>query len=168
MNAEGTTWRTCSSCKGDIGFDELYYLCSISTCNRKESDFRFCSVECWDQHVPVMRHREAFAEERRSPSRAAWEREQAEGEADSPQATPPSKAPEAAPASDPLREGNLPREILVVASKLKQYVRARSGMNTSDAVVGVLSDRLRRLCDEGIRRAVAAGRKTLMDRDFED
>lgn len=167
MSADVTTWRTCSSCKGDIGFDELYYVCSISTCNRKESDFRFCSVECWDEHVPVMRHREAFAEERRSPSRAAWEREQAE--ADPPPSAPPSKTPESsAPSADPLREEDLPREILVVASKLKQYVRVRSGMNTSDAVAGVLSDRLRRLCDEGIRRAAAAGRKTLMDRDFED
>jgi len=30
----------------------------------------------------------------------------------------------------------------------------------------VLSDRLRTLCDDGIRHAAADGRKTLMDRDF--
>ena len=30
----------------------------------------------------------------------------------------------------------------------------------------VLADRLRALCDAGIRRAESAGRRTLMDRDF--
>ena len=59
-----------------------------------------------------------------------------------------------------------PEEVLVVVSKLKAYVKARSGMNTSDAVADVLSDRLRRLCDEAIRRAERDGRKTVMERDF--
>ncbi len=27
----------------------------------------FCSVKCWDSHVPVMRHREAFYSELKSP-----------------------------------------------------------------------------------------------------
>lgn len=60
-----------------------------------------------------------------------------------------------------------PKEILVVASKLKAYIRARSEMNTSDGVMDVLSDRLRALCDEAIEMARKAGRKTVMDRDFE-
>ena len=51
-------WARCNSCKGDIDFDQTYYVCSISTCNRKGNELRFCSVECWDVHVPVMRHRE--------------------------------------------------------------------------------------------------------------
>ena len=51
-------------------------------------------------------------------------------------------------------------------SKLKAYVKARSGMNTSDTVVGAISDHLRMLCDEAIRNAARDGRKTLMDRDF--
>lgn len=58
------------------------------------------------------------------------------------------------------------REILVVASKLKNYIRERSDMNTSDAVMDALSDALRTLCDEAIERAREAGRKTVMDRDF--
>jgi histone H3/H4 len=58
------------------------------------------------------------------------------------------------------------REVLIVVSKLKKYIRARSGMNTSDAVVPVLSDHLRRLCDEAIANATRDGRKTVMDRDF--
>jgi hypothetical protein len=57
-------------------------------------------------------------------------------------------------------------EALVVASKLKNYIKAQSGMNTSAAVIGALSDRLRQLCDEAIERAKSEGRKTVMDRDF--
>ena len=63
-------------------------------------------------------------------------------------------------------EADLPRDVLVVVSKLKAYVRARSGMNTSDNVVGALSDHLRKICDEAIRNAAQEGRKTVMDRDF--
>ena len=57
-------------------------------------------------------------------------------------------------------------EILVVASKLKNYIREKSGMNTSAAVVDVLSNKLRTMCDEAIERAKSDGRKTVMDRDF--
>jgi hypothetical protein len=177
MNTEGTepaAWLACSSCKGDIGFDETYYVCSVSTCSRGGTDFRFCSVECWDAHVPVMRHRDAWAVEKRSPTREQWLRE-------NPPAPPaPSPPPRVAGRSDrdaagdegdegpgiALNESGLPHDVLVVASKLKAYVRARSGMNTSDGVMPVLSDHLRKLCDEAIRRAARAGRKTVMDRDF--
>ena len=147
-------WARCNSCKGDIDFDQTYYVCSISTCNRKGNELRFCSVECWDVHVPVMRHREAWAEERRSPSQAQWERDN------------PPAASTSGPVAAALSDVDLPREILIVVSKLKAYVRARSGMNTSDSVMEVLSDRLRAICDEGIRHAASDGRKTLMDRDF--
>jgi hypothetical protein len=54
----------------------------------------------------------------------------------------------------------------VVVSKLKAYVRDRSGMNTSDSVSELLSDRLRRMCDQAIQRAQRDGRRTVMDRDF--
>ena len=39
-------------------------------------------------------------------------------------------------------------------------------MNTSDGVVGILSEHLRRLCAEAIRNAARDGRRTVMDRDF--
>ena len=55
-----------------------------------------------------------------------------------------------------------------VASKLKAYIRARSGMKTSDAVLARLSDLVRGLCDEAIATAGADNRKTVMDRDFRD
>lgn len=57
-------------------------------------------------------------------------------------------------------------EVLVVVSKLKKYIRAKSGMNTSDAVVSVLSDHLRHVCDLAIQKATEDGRKTVLDRDF--
>jgi histone H3/H4 len=57
-------------------------------------------------------------------------------------------------------------EVLVVASKLKNYIRTRAGMNTSSAVPEVLSHRIRQLCDEAIENAKKDGRKTVMDRDF--
>jgi histone H3/H4 len=61
---------------------------------------------------------------------------------------------------------DFPVDVLVVASKLKEYIRKRSGMNTSDAVLSALSDRLRTLCDGAIRSAHEAERKTVLDRDF--
>ena len=58
-------------------------------------------------------------------------------------------------------------EVLVVASKVKTYIRGASGgMNTSASVFGALSDKIRRMCDDAIARAKADGRKTVMDRDF--
>ena len=62
--------------------------------------------------------------------------------------------------------GELPQDVLVVVSKLKAYVKARSGMNTSDNVVDVLSAQIRKLCDAAIEVANAEGRKTVLDRDF--
>ena len=58
------------------------------------------------------------------------------------------------------------KETLVVVSKLKTYIRAKSGMNTSGAVADVLSDVIRGLCDQAIERARNDGRKTVKDRDF--
>ena len=62
--------------------------------------------------------------------------------------------------------GEVPREVLVVVSKLKGYIKARSGMNTSDGVIPVLSDEIRKMCDRAIENATRDGRKTVMDRDF--
>ena len=62
--------------------------------------------------------------------------------------------------------GTVPRDILVVVSKIKAYVKITSGMNTSDDVVDPLSDRLRIWLDDAIDRARADGRKTVMARDF--
>lgn len=58
------------------------------------------------------------------------------------------------------------KEVLVVISKLKGYIREKSGMNTSGNVAPAISDIIRQMCDEAINRARADGRKTVMDRDF--
>ena len=58
--------------------------------------------------------------------------------------------------------------MLIVASKLKNYIRAKSGMNCSSAVMEALSTRVRQLCDVAIEKAKAEGRKTVMDRDFQE
>ena len=58
-------------------------------------------------------------------------------------------------------------EILVVQSKLKNYIKAAADMNTSGNVAPMLSQLVRGLCDQAIENAKAAGRKTVMDRDFE-
>lgn len=65
-----------------------------------------------------------------------------------------------------MSDQDVTRETLVVASKLKNYIRARSGMNTSANVMDALSDRIRELCDAAIERARSDGRKTVKDRDF--
>ena len=57
-------------------------------------------------------------------------------------------------------------EVLVVASKLKSYIKAKSGMNTSGAVVDAVSAKVRTLCDQAMENAKREGRKTVMDRDF--
>lgn len=58
------------------------------------------------------------------------------------------------------------KESLVVASKLKAYIRDKSQFNTSGAVIDALSERIRVMCDQAIERARQDGRKTVMDRDF--
>lgn len=182
---EASEWRRCSSCKKPIGFAVTYYECSVSTCTRKRTGYVFCSVDCWEIHLPMMRHREAWAVEETSPTRAAWAAELAAAEdggrapASAPVAakTAPTPAPvvrrggegeggrriavPSAPAAPPA-----PREVLVIASRMKDYIRQRYGMNTSDGVLEDLSDHIRTLCDRAVLHAREDGRKTVLDRDF--
>src|SRR5262245_56677966 len=78
METQRTYWRLCSSCKRELAFESAYYACSVSTCNRKRTGLTFCSVSCFEAHVPVLRHKEAWAEEQRAPTREQWEEELAE------------------------------------------------------------------------------------------
>jgi hypothetical protein len=57
------------------------------------------------------------------------------------------------------------RDMLIVVSKMKKYIKDRSGMNCSDAVAEMLSDHVRAICDEAIRAAGRDERKTVLDRD---
>jgi hypothetical protein len=62
-----SSWRVCSACRKAIPHDSDYYECNVSTCNRKRNPMFFCSVECWDAHLPEARHRDAWAVPKRSP-----------------------------------------------------------------------------------------------------
>lgn len=166
MSAETTVWRICSTCKGSIAFEQNYFVCSVSTCNRPRTDFVFCSVSCWDAHVPIFRHRDAWAEENRAPGRMAWEREQRAEQDKAAAKVQTRPAPMRSIKAGHANSDDLPRDTLVVVSKLKHYIKQHSAMNTSDTVTGILSDHLRELCALAIANAAQDGRKTVMDRDF--
>ena len=184
---DDASWRRCSTCREPIGFSADYWTCSVSTCNRPRASLVVCSVECWDGHLPIYRHREAWANESRSPTHAAWEAEQglekekqqareareaagSSGGGASRAAPQPRAvdAPRPTLASEPRRNdmSDAEKEVLVVVSKIKAYIRATAGMNTSDAASTVLSERVRGLCDAAIAKAKGEGRKTVLDRDF--
>ena len=192
------TWLKCSACRSDIAFGSKYFQCSVSTCNRARTRLVFCSVPCWDSHVATLRHRDAWAEDKIAPSKAAWERELADeppeparishqrpggppapparsvppimatpASASTPAAPPPRRIvgePPPAPAGVTMQDV-ADRDILIVVSKLKKYIKDRSGMNCSDAVAEALSDHVRAIADESIRAAGRDERKTVLDRD---
>ena len=67
MPLEG--WEKCSMCKKTIPWGARWYKCSVSTCNRLRFQLQFCSVECWDAHVPGQRHRSAHCTEQIAPKK---------------------------------------------------------------------------------------------------
>jgi histone H3/H4 len=182
----------------------------------------FCSVSCWDSHLSMVRHRDAYAVEAKAPSKEAWAEQQANAPAEPTRA--PAQTPDRPPAgsttpmratgtststptpsisahrpmasgsqavatpSAPMRrvvgDGSSPpavtstvpdsnvqlsdvtdKDMLIVISKMKKYIKDRSGMNCSDAVADMLSDHVRLICDEAIRAAGRDERKTVLDRD---
>ena len=173
------TWRKCNACKNPIAYNAKYWVCSVSTCNRPRTGYVFCTVSCWDSHIAEARHRDAWAEEKRAPSKEAWEKELAAAPPEPAPITKPAPAPsapvvrrvvgDASPATAAAVEGlqlaNTERDVLIVVSKLKKYIKDRSGFNTSDAVVDILSDHVRAICDDAIRAAARDDRKTVLDRD---
>jgi histone H3/H4 len=157
---EATPWRRCSACKKPIALGAVYWTCNVSTCNQKRTALSFCNVSCWEVHLPGANHREAWAVEKRAPK------------------TPDGAEP-TAPAGGGVRRlvrstapsapkpVAAPEEVLIVASRLKEYVRARSGYNTSDRVLEPLSEIVRRIADQAIENARRDGRMTVLDRDIE-
>lgn len=147
-----TRWRRCSACKQPIAFASTYWTCGVSTCNRERTGLVFCSVRCWEVHLPSANHREAWAVERTAP-------------ADAEKTGNAGKAAEKRPA--PAKKGAAaPAEVLIVASRLKDYIRASSGFSTSDRVLAPLSVIVRRLCDEAVQSAAREGRTTVLERDI--
>jgi histone H3/H4 len=138
----------------------------VSTCNRKRTALAFCTVSCWDAHLPVARHRESWAEEQTAPR----EPEKSENASASASPSAGSEAPKRRRIvrPDTPKSDGIPREVLIVTSRLKDYVRARAGFSSSDRVLGPLSEIVRRVCDEAIANASREGRKTILDRDIPD
>lgn len=168
--ASDDIWRNCNICKAGIGFGAEYFVCSVSTCNRKRTGLNFCGLSCFEAHLPSARHRDAWAESQRAPSRAEWQAALESGANDD---VPDERGPAQSPIGTRTRvvtaaSGAEPdsSEVLVVVSKLKKYVKDWSGMNTSDSASAVLSDHLRELCREASRQAGLDGRRTVLDRDF--
>ena len=58
-------------------------------------------------------------------------------------------------------------ENLVVASKVKTYIKDKAGMSTSANAMGALTRIVEEACDRAIQAAQSDKRKTVMDRDFE-
>ena len=158
-------WKRCSSCKEPIALEAVYWVCSVSTCNRNRTALQFCSVSCWDAHLPIARHREAWAEEKRAPATreptpAAPTRKPAPAKERPPRRTIAQPPPEAA------AKPTAPPEVLIVGSRLKDFIKAESGFNTSDRVLDPLSDIVRRVCLRAIENARNDERKTVLERDI--
>jgi hypothetical protein len=162
---ESSIWRKCSVCKKAIGFKSKYFICSVSTCNGQRTGYVFCSVACFEVHLPGARHRDAGAIEKTAPSEAEAKAQQA-AEASAATASAPKRVMATTQSAPSSTKPNAPREVLVVVSKVKDYIRARSEMNTSDSIMPLLSELIRQACDDAIDAAREEGRKTVLDRDF--
>ena len=174
------SWRKCSTCKKDISLGAKYYECSVSTCTGQRTGYVFCSVSCWEVHLPGARHRDAGAVEKKAPMQTA---PLITSDSAPTTATPNANASNAATNTAPRRiivgagttappqlggagKSAMDAEVLVVVSKMKQYIRDISEMNTSEDVNQVLSNLIRQACRAAIENAKADGRKTVMARDF--
>jgi len=154
-------WRRCSACKQPIELGATYFVCSVSTCNRKRTGLAFCTVSCWEVHLPVANHREAWALEKTAPRTA-----EAPGQAAPVETASRPKRRIVASGSAAPRRDEAPREVLIVASRLKEYIRTRCGYNTSEGVLDPLSEIVRRVADRAIKSAQREGRRTVLDRDI--
>src|SRR5664279_3944291 len=120
MSDLSTAYKRCSTCKSPIDFGAQLYLCSVSTCNRPRLALFFCSLPCWEAHVPEARHRDAWAEHAKAPSHtehaAALEPAPVPARSRIVQAEPQRVAVATAARTD--QED----DVLVVISKLKRYI----------------------------------------------
>ena len=58
------------------------------------------------------------------------------------------------------------KDVLVVQSKVKKFIKEHGDMNTSSQTILILSKAIERLCLRGIENAKNDKRKTVMDRDI--
>lgn len=152
---EKNIWRKCSACKKNILLGSMYYECNVSTCTSERTGYIFCSVACWEVHLPAAKHRSAGAVEKWAP-KSLEARKIIISSGSSATSSPTSST----------SSNSMSNEVLVVVSKMKQYIREKSDYNTSEDVNQVLSNMIRIACDRAIEKARAGGRKTVMAKDF--
>jgi len=58
------------------------------------------------------------------------------------------------------------KENLVVASKVKNYIKEAGDLKCSAKVIDALSEKVRDICDEAIKKAKNDKRKTVQERDI--
>ena len=152
---ESAEWKKCSSCKKTINFGSKYYVCSVSTCNSLRTGYKFCSVSCFDKHVPGARHKDAAAVEETAPT---------SGPAEQPKGRRIfAKQKLSTPSNKQVSKGG---EVLVIASRFKEFISEQSEFNTSASVMNAISDHLRHVAMQAIDNARADGRKTVMEQDL--
>jgi hypothetical protein len=157
---EKNFWKKCSACKKNILLGSMYYECNVSTCTSERTGYVFCSVPCWEVHLPAAKHRSAGAVEKWAPKSLESRKIIINSNlpaASSTSASKPTQTPNA---------NSMSNEVLVVVSKMKQYIREKSEYNTSEDVNQVLSNMIRIACDRAIEKARSGGRKTVMAKDF--
>jgi LSD1 subclass zinc finger protein len=49
----------CATCRKLIPPGTNAIRCTVASCNTGRMKLRFCSVACWEKHVPTARHRKA-------------------------------------------------------------------------------------------------------------
>ena len=159
------TWKKCSSCKKEIPYGGRYYICSVSTCQGQRTGYAFCSVPCFEVHLPGARHKDAAAIEERAPSSSAASTA-ADSGGQQRRIVRPTTTTSNSNIVPSVSTANIEKEVLIVASKLKKFIKSASDMNTSDGVMDPLSDFVRDQALKAIERARKEGRKTVLARDF--
>lgn len=156
-------WKKCSACKKEIPFHATYKVCSVSTCNSKKLPLIFCSVECWDSHLGFANHKSSWAIEKRAPSQTEVENQE------SLKKTEPKKViftEKPKPVENKMSHTKIETDTLVVVSKVKKLIKDLSEMNTSQCAIDAFTQKVINEALRAIENAKAAGRKTVMGRDF--
>ena len=154
--SEVNEWRKCSTCKSPIPLGGKHYVCSVSTCNSKRTGYKFCSVSCFDQHIPGARHKSAGAVEETAPMK-----KEAQETPKGRRIIPKQKL--STPSNKQVSKGG---DVLVIASRFKEFINSQSEFNTSASVMNVISDHLRHIAMQAIDNAREDGRKTVMEQDL--
>ena len=145
---EHAFFKQCNTCKGDIDFGDEYFICSVSTCQRKATNFAFCSAECWDAHVPLFRHRDAWAEQKQAPTSApkpppAPEKTIAipkHNEATLPRTTGEAPRDDSLPPLELQDRAGIPQDILVVASLVQQEANVQDFTKVAQVIYNRLHE----------------------------